>query len=360
MKKKQKLRKKFLIVFILIICLFSYELLFKKSIQEEQVFNDLLSKHNIDKRYYSKTLEYVLLNNIYDEKYLKEYKDIEFNNETNFENVITTFLPKNYTGKEINYLLKLSERNLDILKKLDYQDIKEYYTYNNFDANKIDRYNNYKKLNQTKDIKDIITETNINLDIKAYSSTKEVKDPNDILVLVNKYNYLPSNYKPSDLVYLDGSYNNQVPIRSIVKEDFLKLQESAKKEINIDLMPTTAFRGEGFQKTLYDNYVSLHGVEKADTYSARPSYSEHQTGLAIDLKNMALKDIRLNSDNYKWLENNAYKYGFIIRFPQNKENITLYQFENWHIRYVGKNNAKIIHDNNLTLEEYIDLYINKY
>ncbi len=360
MKRKQKLRKKFLIVFILIICLFSYELLFKKSIQEEQVFNDLLSKNNIDKRYYSKTLEYVLLNNIYDEKYLKEYKDIEFNNETNFENVITTFLPKNYTGKEINYLLKLSERNLDILKKLDYKDIKEYYTYNNFDASKIDRYNNYKKLNQTKDIKDIITETNINLDIKAYSSTKEVNDPNDILVLVNKYNYLPSNYKPSDLVYLDGAYNNQVPIRSIVKEDFLKLQESAKKEININLMPTTAFRSDGFQKTLYDNYVSLHGVEKADTYSARPSYSEHQTGLAIDLKNMALKDVRLNSDNYKWLENNAYKYGFIIRFPQNKENITLYQFENWHIRYVGKNNAKIIHDNTLTLEEYIDLYITKY
>ena len=118
MKMKRKLRKKFLIVFILIICLFSYELLFKKSIQEEQVFNDLLSKNNIDKKYYSKTLEYVLLNNIYDEKYLKEYKDIEFNNETNFENVITTFLPKNYTGKEINYLLKLSERNLDILKKL--------------------------------------------------------------------------------------------------------------------------------------------------------------------------------------------------------------------------------------------------
>ena len=75
---------------------------------------------------------------------------------------------------------------------------------------------------------------------------------------------------------------------------------------------------------------------------------------------MALTDKRLTDDNYKWLENNAYKYGFIIRYPKDKEFITGYEFENWHIRYVGNEAAKIIHDNNLTLEEYVDLYIVKY
>ena len=126
-------------------------------------------------------------------------------------------------------------------------------------------------------------------------------------------------------------------------------------------MPTTAFREESFQKTLYDNYVNNYGTIQADTFSARPGYSEHQTGLAIDLKNISLNSsLRLTDENYAWLEKNAYKYGFIIRYPKNKEFITGYQFENWHIRYVGKDNAKIIYDNNLTLEEYIDLYKKTY
>ena len=132
------------------------------------------------------------------------------------------------------------------------------------------------------------------------------------------------------------------------------------KELNINLMPTTAFRDEAFQRTLYTNYVNKEGVDKADTYSARPGYSEHQTGLSIDLKNTALSNVRLSDENYDWLENNAYKYGFIIRFPKNKEDITLYQFENWHIRYVGKDAAKTIYENKLTLEEYIDLYVIEY
>ncbi|MDA3080166.1 MULTISPECIES: M15 family metallopeptidase [unclassified Campylobacter] len=188
-----------------------------------------------------------------------------------------------------------------------------------------------------------------------YTDTKEVSDPNDLLVVVNKFNYLPKDYKPSDLIYIDGAYGNKVPIRSILKDDFLVLQTAAKNEIGIKLMPTTAFRDQNFQKTLYDKYVKKDGVKAADTYSARPGYSEHQTGLAIDLKNMALKNARLSDENYKWLEENAHKYGFIVRFPKGKEQITGYKFENWHIRYVGKNAAKEIMDNNLTLEEYVDL-----
>ena len=188
-----------------------------------------------------------------------------------------------------------------------------------------------------------------------YTDTKEVSDPNDLLVLVNKFNYLPKDYKPSDLVYIDGAYGNKVPIRSVLKDDFLALQTAAKNEIGVKIMPTTAFRDQNFQKTLYDKYVKKDGVKAADTYSARPGYSEHQTGLAIDLKNIALKKTRLSDENYKWLEENAHKYGFIVRFPKEKEQITGYKFENWHIRYVGKEVAKYIMTNKLTLEEYIDL-----
>ena len=318
-----------------------------------------MKENNLSNDEYSKALEYVLLNNIYDEKYKNEYKDIEYNNQSNFESIITTFLPKGYSGEEINYIFNLSNKNIDILKNIDYVDIKNYYKIKNFDASKIDRYNSYKEKEKIS-YEDAVTRVNIKLDLEVYTDTEEVSNPDSLLVLVNKYNHLPKNYTPSDLVNVDGAYGNDVPIRSVIKEGFLQLQQAAKKELGITLMPTTTFRNESFQTTLYNKYVAKDGVKKADTYSARPGYSEHQTGLAIDLKNTALTNVRLTDKNYTWLSLNAYKYGFIIRFPENKENITLYQFENWHIRYVGLDAAKIIHDNNLTLEEYIDLYETEY
>ena len=342
MKKKRKMKKSITqIILLLIICglvigtakyFMDHKTPDTKKANSE--IKELMNKNNIKDSDYSKTLEYVLLNNIYDEKYLKEYKDIKFNNKEDFESILTTFLPKGYSGKEINYLFKLSEKNINILKEMDYKDISNYYVIKNFNASNIDRYIKYEK--KALDYKDIVTKVNLKLDLPVYTDTQEVKDANDLLVLVNKYNHLPKNYKPSDLAYLDGAYGNKVPMRSIIKEPFLELQAAAKKELN---------------------YVNKEGVEKADTYSARPSYSEHQTGLSIDLKNIALSNVRLTDENYEWLHNNAYKYGFIIRFPKDKENITLYQFENWHIRYVGKEAAKIIYENNLTLEEYIDLYV---
>ena len=320
----------------------------------------LMQENNISKDNYSKTLEYVLLNNIYDEKYLDEYKNIEFVDNSNFEEIITTFLPKGYSGKEINYLMKISGKNISYLKDMDYIDISKYYEFKNFDASKYERYEAYLKDNEY-DLKDVVTYVNINLDLKPYTDTLEVDDPNSLNVLVNKYNYLPNGYSPSDLIYLDGAYGNKVPVREILKDDFLKLQKTAKEEIGINLMPTTAYRNFSFQTTLYNNYVASDGKEKADTYSARPGYSEHQTGLAIDLRNTVLpSNIRLTDENFDWLLNNAYKFGFIIRFPKEKEFITGYQFENWHIRYVGESTAKIIYENNLTLEEYIDLYVKEY
>ena len=150
-------------------------------------------------------------------------------------------------------------------------------------------------------------------------------------------------------------------MREVIKEPFLELQKAAEEEIGIILKPTTAFRDQSFQNTLYNNYVAKDGVEAADTYSARPGFSEHQTGLAIDLKNTLISSsTRLNDSDFEWLSNNAHRFGFIIRYPKEKVDITGYQFENWHIRYVGLNIAKTIYENNLTLEEYIDLYITEY
>ena len=315
---------------------------------------------NAFKEYSSKTLEYVYLNGIYDEKYKNEYDKIKFDNQKNFSMVLTTFLPKGYSGDEINYIFSLSDENINKLKNIDYIDIKDFYNFRNFNVLNYQRYIDYKEKNDIS-IEKTVTYVNLNLDYKFYENANEVKNIDDILVLVNKYNYLPSGYTPTDIDYIKGAYGNNVPMKKIAKENFLELQKYIKNNFDLELLPTTAYRSETFQKTLYDNYVKNYGKESADTFSARPGYSEHQTSLSIDLKNIAIKsDIRLTDEDYKILSENAYKFGFIIRFPKGKENITGYEFENWHIRYVGKDNAKIIYENDLTLEEYIDLYIKKY
>ena len=109
------------------------------------------------------------------------------------------------------------------------------------------------------------------------------------------------------------------------------------------------------QEYIYNNYVRMDGQEAADTYSARAGFSEHQTGLVLDLNTVDISFDNTNESN--WLRDNSYKYGFIIRYPKGKENITGYTYEPWHIRYVGKNLAKEIYNNGdyLTLEEYFGI-----
>lgn len=349
---KRKLKKKFKITLIILGGLIAFLGINPlKNVNIKEVFHD-----NND----SKIIEFVKSNDIYDEKYKDEYSKIEIVNENNLKDILATFLPLGYSGEEINYIQKLSDKNINKLRDLPYQNLKDYYEYSNFNVDSIERYNTYKE-NNNYEIKDVITYVNINLDLPPYTETNEVDDSNSLTVLVNKYNYLPTDFKPNDITYLKGAYGNEVPVRKVLLDAFVELQDAAKSEKDLTLLPTTAYRDRSFQATLYNNYVSKDGVKAADTYSARPGYSEHQTGLAIDLKNINIKgNARLTDDDYNWLSNNAYKYGFIIRFPKDKEFITGYQFENWHIRYVGKDAAKIIYDNKLTLEEYVDLYIKEY
>lgn len=356
---KLKLWVKVCLIFLLCGGLyFSYQF-FNKDDQMSQEAKNVLKEFNIPKDKYSKALEFALQNNMYDEKYLEEYKDIQYENVDHFKDALS-FLAKGYKGKEINYILALSDQNFEKLKKIDYVNLENYYSFKNFDVLKLDRYNKYKETHQDVAYKDVVTYVNIKLDLPVYTDTITVDNPSSLLVLVNKYNSLPKDYKPNTTSTLPGAYKNNVPMRVEAKEALEKLQKAVKEEANFTLLPTTAYRDYNFQNTLYTNYVKDNGKEKADTFSARPGYSDHQTGLAIDLKNPAREKVRLSDSDYEWLHHNAHRFGFIIRFPKGKEFITGYQFENWHIRYVGNDVAKIIYENDLTLEEYIDLYVTTY
>lgn len=128
--------------------------------------------------------------------------------------------------------------------------------------------------------------------------------------------------------------------------------------IGLTLYINSPYRSYNTQKYLYNNYGLKDGYTLADTYSARPGFSEHQTGYAIDVTSKSTNFSNFEySSEYKWLEDNAYKYGFILRYPKGKEYITGYQYEPWHYRYVGKGLANKIKELNITFEEYYAYYL---
>ena len=173
----------------------------------------------------------------------------------------------------------------------------------------------------------------------------------DDMIIVNKTFALPSDYVPVDSYQtVSGDKCNQC-IDKDAMEAFLLMRSDAIS-LGLNIYISSGYRSYSYQEKLYNNYVSVSGKEKADTYSARPGHSEHQTGTCFDLN--TIDDSFADTDEGKWVNENAYLYGFIIRYPKGKESITGYQYESWHLRYVGKELASLLyHDGNWeTLEEY--------
>lgn len=176
---------------------------------------------------------------------------------------------------------------------------------------------------------------------------KDVSADSDIIIgmtyiegilIVNKKYALPKDYNPG-----------------VNKEayDALKIMQADANALGLNLALQSGFRSYTTQTTIYNNYVKKYGVKLTDTFSARPGHSEHQTGLAFDVGQ--IKDSFANTKESKWLEQNAHLYGFIIRYPKGKQNITGYKYEPWHIRYLGKENAKKVKESGKTLEEYLNI-----
>ena len=163
----------------------------------------------------------------------------------------------------------------------------------------------------------------------------------DGILIANKTYGLPSTYKPGG-------------ITTETKNAFNKMQSAAKLD-GINLVIKSGYRSYATQKNTYNYYVSYDGVAKADTYSARPGHSEHQTGMAIDLN--TINDTFHNTSEAKWLANNCYKYGFILRYPKGKTNETGYKYESWHFRYVGVDLASKLYNKGdwITLESYFGI-----
>lgn len=212
------------------------------------------------------------------------------------------------------------------------------------------RYLAYAQAHPEAEAAEIVTQVNLDLDLTPYDDALPIDDPVDPLVLVNKYHGLPEVYVP-ELEKLGGRYG----VGSMVPEAaaaFRAMADAAKQD-GISLRSVSAYRSYQTQQGLYQHYVSIDGKANAERYSARPGYSEHQTGLALDINTASISAHFENTAEYAWLRANCAKFGFLLRYPQEKESITGYRYEPWHYRYVGQAIARTCMDQGLTYEEYL-------
>ena len=288
--------------------------------------------------------------------YLKRKKKI--NKDT--QNYILKLDSKGYKKSTIDFLIRNSSKTqmTEFLAKKYNKDYEKLIKNDLFNYSHFERYLSYQKKHKDLTIDQIVFRVELNLDKTYYEDAVEVKDPDDITVLTNKYLEIPEDYEPKDLVDMDNKYANNTygkkQLRKEAYDEFVRMVDDAKQD-GVTFYAESAYRSFSYQDKIYKNYVYNNGSEKAEKYAARPGFSEHELGLAIDLAN--IWTITSKGEEYKWLSKNAHKYGYIFRYKEEWEDITGYSAESWHIRYVGKKVATDVVKKNMSYEEYYIKYI---
>ena len=192
--------------------------------------------------------------------------------------------------------------------------------------------------------------------LPLFTDIQEADLSKDPLILVNKYYFLPADYEPDDLVNVESAYGKG-QLREIAYEAFKHLHDDAI-EMGYNIRVVSAYRSYDYQVAVYNKYLERDPMEVVDTYSARAGLSEHQTGLTADvcIPGWYVDDFHM-TDASVWLRDNCYKYGFIIRYPEDKTEITGYMWESWHIRYLGEEAATEIHQRGITFDEYYACFV---
>ena len=333
-KRKKKLRLKsnvklflFLVIFIFI------------------VFNFLKVKY--DDYLYKKTSDYAILQLGYTADELK-LMNSKLNDNDKWHIV-------NDIGKN-EFIMNFIKCDYFLAKNLD--------SYLKLTVTKEEDFWHYKKPDYYK-YDELVAKVNTKTNNEYYTETVETNMDLGSAILVNKYYHLPEEYEPDDLVdiewkYRFGSKSDHIKIRSEVYEHFLDMWNAANED-GFYLMAYSGYRSTEHQKKIYNEYLNKNGINYADSIAARPGYSEHSTGLALDIYSKTCSQASLFKDTkaYQWLLNNSYKYGFILRYPEGKSKLTGYNFESWHYRYVGVELAEKVYNSGLTYDEYYAFYIEK-
>lgn len=215
-------------------------------------------------------------------------------------------------------------------------------------------------INQKENIEELFKPEKFIAAVDEETGLHIVDNPDSIEVYVNKQRMLPHGYEPNDLVEPAVSHSSpegfpQRLMRQEAAEALEALFAHAESE-GLELVAISGYRSFERQEELYTDYVATHGQDHADQYSARPGTSEHQTGLAMDVSavsvSLGLDRTFKQTEEGSWIAEHAHLYGFILRYPEGKTDITGYAYEPWHYRYVGEELAKELYEQDLTLEEY--------
>lgn len=305
------------------------------------------------------------------EKYLSIHKDVKVKTvvET-IDTVYNDYVPKlttlKYTDEQIWEILKTASVN-DVKhiveKEYTYSQIEPFMKVKGFVFSDIDDYMKVYAEKKNYNYAVLITTYPFIVSSNDVDKSYTIQNTDDISILVKKGFYLPDSYEPKDLVTpnmpVEASCDNP-QLRKEAADALVEMYNAAKKE-GYHLVINSAYRSYAKQKQTYDEYFKKYDPVTAATLVALPGASEHQTGLSVDLTCQAVIDDKLNGianskfgykPDYKWCVANSYKYGYILRFEEDKADITGIANEPWHFRYVGKEAAKEIFNNGWTLEEY--------
>lgn len=375
MKKVKKVKitpfsKLILKVVGIVLCLFIGIFIFYR--KEISQLTDLGYSYEASKRIlFSKNKDYVLsvgenktLNEAFESPYLNEknldnYSKIKYVNHEHFIDNINKLLKKGYSNTDINLIVTHGTDSdvIDFIKKDKVRYLEEFLV---FDYAKIRNYDRYVALSDLtgEDEEDVIIMVNLDLDRNDYEDPYTVsKFSTDMLI--NKHRCLTEDFEPDDLVEISSKYTAEdIKASRIAVNAFSEMYNAALKD-GYDLEINSAYRSFSDQQSIVDEYQKLYGESYVEKFVAKAGFSEHQTGLAFDIGSKTSK-VFAQSKEFNWMQDNAYKYGFIYRYDKRYENLTGFRNEAWHYRYVGKKIAKYIHEhNNMSLEEYFVVFLDK-
>ena len=357
------LKKIFIIILILLIgyLFYSYQIsIFTKLDYTNQsstciLFNDL--KDYILTIGKNDTLNAAFSSENYREEYLEKYQDIKYFDQSNFIKNINTLLDKGYSVNDINMIFEHgnNEEVTDFAKREKVKYLEEFYSVPYAKLKNYDRYLAYS--NETgEDEETTVLIVNMDLDKEDYTDYKNVTEFS-IDMLVNKHRKLSDKYVPSDLVDIPTPYASTEGLQSskIALNAFKKMYDAALKD-GYGLVINSAYRSYQDQQEVCDTYKDLYGESYVTRYVAQPGFSEHQTGLSFDIGSTT-SNIFIQSKEYDWMQENAYKYGFILRFPKKYASVTGFREEPWHYRYVGVKISTYMHNNSMSFEEYYAMFL---
>ena len=287
------------------------------------------------------------------------YLELKYFDKSNSVDLINKLISKKYSTEEINLILKSGNNKTisEFVNSTKYEKISDYLKFDYAKLSLLDRYIEYKASNVC-EIKDAIIYVNIGIDKEFYEDYVDVNDFSTSMI-VNKYHKLSETFVPDGLEDIPKDLlqgNNKEQGNKTMIESLTKMASDLNRETGKKIYVSNVYRSYQEQEKIYNDLLKQKGESYVNNSVSKPGFSEHQTGLILNIDTVGEFKTSIERE---WLNNNAYKYGFILRYPENKSDITGYKGITKQFRYVGVDIATYVTKNNITFEEYYAMFLDK-